>query len=279
MTTTVFERAAETAAFLKGKGVGEPVMLAVLSGGISSFADRLEDKVVLNASDIPHFPRATAQGHSGQLVAGTWNGQRIMALKGRFHYYEGHPMEAVTFPTHVAAALGVKHLLVTNAAGGIQKGFAAGDIMLMTDHINMMGVNPLRGIATLKPTHQFTDMTRAYCPVWHQIVKKVASSLGLSIKTGVYMAVSGPSYETPAEIRAFRTLGADAVGMSTVPEVTVANFYGMKVVGLTMIANLAADLHPGGMSHAEVLDEMKKVEPKAVALIEHVVAKVGEYHA
>jgi purine-nucleoside phosphorylase len=196
-------------------------------------------------------------------------------MLGRSHYYEGNSMHDVTLPLHALHIFGCKTLIVTNAAGGINAAFLPGDIMLITDHINMMGDNPLRGVGGVNPKNMFPDMTNAYSKTLQPVALDVAKSLDLDLKQGVFLASTGPSYETKAEIRAFRQWGADAIGMSTVPEVIVANYHKMQVVGFSCIANPAADLHPGGMSHGEVVKAMETIQPKLVKLVVGVIERLG----
>lgn len=265
----------ESAAWLRSRISVSPRVVVVLSAGLDSFIDGIEKAETIPSSEIPNFPRAKTQGHSGNLVFGRAKGVPVVALAGRFHFYEGHSPMDVIFPYFVLAALGAKVVIATNAVGGIDKNLNPGDLMLVTDHINMMGFNPLVGIATQRPQGQFTDMANAYDPELREIALRVAKAQGFKLKQGVYLAVSGPSYETKAEIRAFRTLGASAVGMSTVPEVIAANFLGMKVLCLSCVANAAADLHEGAISHDEVLAAMNALAPRAVKLLHGVVESLS----
>lgn len=260
-----FQNVDEASAWIKGRVSITPRVAVVLSGGLESFA--LEDGIEITSEDIPYFPKANAEGHAGRLVFGKYKDVPIVVLKGRYHYYEGHMIETLVFPYFVLAKLGVRTLIATNAAGGINESFKAGDIMMISDHINLMGTNPLIGIATQKDKDQFTSLTNAYDENLRKLAKRVAGRFKLEIREGVYLATSGPSYETKAEIRAFRLLGADAVGMSIVPEVIAANFLGMRVLVFSCIANLAADLHKGEMSHSEVLRAMKTMGPKILKLL------------
>lgn len=273
--STFFKKVDEAAAWLKSRIKIEPKIVIVLSGGLQSFVDELKGAVVISSSDIPNFPAANAEGHSGKLYFGAHKGVPIVALAGRYHFYEGHSPRAVVFPYFVLEKIGVKTLVATNAVGGINKTYKPGDIMLIKDHINMMGFNPLVGIATQRKTDQFTDMTNAYDEDLRKSAKKVARRLKINLKEGVYIAQSGPSYDTKAEIKAFRKMGADAIGMSTAPEVIAANFLGMKVLAFSCIANPAADVHKGKMSHAEVLEAMNAVAPKIVALLREMVKEIS----
>ncbi|MFA4874280.1 MAG: purine-nucleoside phosphorylase [bacterium] len=272
---TFFSRVEEAALWLRKRAAMAPRAIVVLSAGLEGFARDMESSVRIPFAEILHFPQLKAEGHSGELIFGSMKGVPVAVLAGRFHYYEGHSLLEVIFPYFVLSAMGAGIVVVTNAVGGINKSFKPGDLMLVTDHINMMGVNPLVGIAFHRTSNQFTDMTNAYDAGLRELSLLVAKRLGMKLREGVYMAVSGPSYETKAEIRAFRALGADAVGMSTVPEVIAANFLGLKVLCFSCIANAAADLHEGAISHSEVLEAMQKLSPRAVALIEAVVEEIG----
>ena len=252
-----------------------PQVITVLSGGLDSFADGLEDACIVSSADIPHFPRAKAEGHSGKLVFGRHGGVEVVALVGRYHYYEGHSPQAVVFPYFVLAGMGAGVLITTNAVGGVNPSLKPGDVMMVTDHINMMGINPLVGLAVQRGTDQFTSMTGAYDSGLRDLALRVAGRLGIELKQGVYLATSGPSYETKAEIGAFRKMGADAVGMSTIPEVIAANFLGLRVLTFSCIANPAADLHEGKMTHDEVLAAMNALAPKVVGLLQGIVEELG----
>jgi len=266
----------EAAAWIGQRTDTRPGIAVVLSAGLGGLTESIEGPKNFASSDIPRFPGARAEGHKGSLSFGTMGGVPIVAMSGRFHYYEGHSPQEVVFPYFVLAALGVRHLITTNAVGGVNKRFKPGDLMLVTDHINMMGINPLVGVAVQRPKDQFTSLVGAYDEGLRAIAMEVAKGIGLRVKEGVYLATSGPSYETKAEIAAFRKLGADAVGMSTVPEVIAARFLGMKVLSLSCIANPAADLHEGEMTHKEVLDAMNRLAPKAISLIEGVIEEIGK---
>ncbi|OGQ48848.1 MAG: purine-nucleoside phosphorylase, partial [Deltaproteobacteria bacterium RIFCSPLOWO2_02_FULL_47_10] len=252
-----------------------PSILAILGSGLSSLVDELEVEQNIAYSEIPNFPKSGVEGHAGRIIFGLWKGVPLAVMQGRAHYYEGFDMRDVTLPIHVLHIMGAKTLIITNAVGGINAAFMPGDIMMLTDHINFMGMNPLRGVGPVNPKNPFPDMTSVYSKNLQQVATEVAKQLELPLKTGVYIALAGPSYETRAEIRAFRQWGADAVGMSTVPEVIVASYHKMQILGFSCIGNLAADLHPGGMSHAEVLKAMEGIQPKLVKLIGGVVERIG----
>lgn len=274
MEPTLNERVKQAVEVLKQEVSTPPSIMIVLSGGLMSFVDQLTDIVTIDSGKIPYFPRSTVEGHSGKVVFGKWKDVPLAVLVGRTHYYEGHSMQDVTFPVHAIHVFGAKTLIVTNSAGGVNAAYQPGDLMLITDHINFMGDNPLRGVAN-QTKYQFVDMTNAYSKQLQQAAMDIAQANGVTLQQGVYLAVSGPSYETRSEIRAFRQLGADAIGMSTIPEVIVANYHRMQVLGLSCIANFAADLHPGGMHHGEVLKTVQEAEPQIVKVIQSVVEKVG----
>lgn len=257
----------ESIELIRGKTNLEPEMGIILGSGLGSLADEIEG-VRISYADIPHFPVSQVPGHKGNLVMGELEGKKIVALQGRCHFYEGYPMDAITYPVRVMRELGAEILLVTNAAGGINKDFQPGDLMVITDHINFMGANPLRG------RKEFIDMTFTYDQELIELTEKTASNQGSEIKNGVYLAVSGPSYETPSEIKAFEKLGADAVGMSTVPEVIVARSLTLKVLGISCITNMAAGILKKSLSHEEVIETTKKVEAKFKKLVREIIKRV-----
>ena len=245
-----------------------PAVGMVLGSGLGDFADTLEDAVSIPFSQIPHFPVPTVPGHAGALVFGRKQGQDVVVLQGRIHYYEGLRQRELTLPIRVLAALGVKTLVLTNACGGVNLSFAPGDLMLIADHINLSGDNPLIGsnLDTFGP--RFPDCCDIYTASLRKTVKEVAASAGISLQEGVYGMYSGPNYETPAEIRMYRILGADVVGMSTVPEALVAAHCGMQVVGISCITNMAAGILPQKLSHAEVTEVAAQVHDKFQHLLD-----------
>jgi purine-nucleoside phosphorylase len=247
-----------------------PTLAVVLGSGFGHAVERLKVETEISYAKLAGFPRPGVGGHSGRVLLGSYGGAPVCVLSGRSHYYEGHSMEEVTFPVRVLAEFGVRDLLLTNAAGGINRRFRAGDFMCLTDHINLMGVNPLRGELSAG-RERFVDMTQAYDERLAGLVWRSAKKAGATLHSGIYLAVSGPSYETPAEIRAFARLGADAVGMSTVPEVMVARQCGLAVAGLSCITNLAAGKGNAFLSHADVLASGERVKRTAAALIEQFV--------
>lgn len=261
------ETPATAAKALLRKAKHRPVLGIVLGSGFGGVGSRVELVRRIPYAEIPGFPAAAVQGHTGELLLGKLAGVPVAVLSGRCHFYEGHSMENVTFAVRTLAALGVTDLLLTNAAGGINRRFRPGDLMALTDHINLMGVNPLRGPQS-DGLPRFVDMTRAYDAGLRDTLKRAAKARRISLKEGVYLAVSGPSYETPAEIRAFATLGADAVGMSTVPEAIAAVQCGLRVAGISCITNVAAGLGSKGLDHAEVLETGDSVREKAADLLE-----------
>jgi purine-nucleoside phosphorylase len=239
----------------------------VLGSGLGGLADRITDATAVPFAEIPGFPAATVVGHAGKLIAGSLGGRRVVALAGRFHMYEGHEATLAGFPVRVFHALGARTLFVSNAAGGIRRTFRAGDLMLIRDHLNLMFRNPLVG-ALEEGDIRFPDMTDAYDAALAQQLRDAATSLGITLQEGVYGGLLGPAYETPAEVRMLATLGADAVGMSTVPEVIVARALGMRVAGISCITNLAAGISPTALSHAEVLETTVLVAERFQALVE-----------
>lgn len=251
-------------------GTTQPVAGIILGSGLGGLAERIAAPIVIPFADVPGFPRATVVGHSGTLIAGSLAGRPVLALAGRFHMYEGHEAALAGFPVRVLHALGVRTLFVSNAAGGIRRTFRAGDLMLIRDHLNLMFRNPLVG--PLEPGDlRFPDMSAPYDESLSQQLREHAATLGMSLQEGVYGGLLGPTYETPAEVRMLATLGADAVGMSTVPEVVVARAVGMRVAGVSCITNLASgiSLHP--LSHAEVLETTAQVGGRFEALVERFV--------
>lgn len=267
----MFEHSQEAAAFLRARIGMVPDVAVVLGSGLGDFADGLTDRVVVPYGDIPHWPGATVVGHAGTLVAGTSKGRPVLALAGRAHFYEGHPLTVATFAMRVLGQLGVKHVLLTNAAGGINERFAAGALMVIDDHINMMGTNPLIGPNDDRFGVRFPDMSEVYSARLRAVADATAATQGVPLEHGVYIAVCGPSYETPAEIRAFRRLGADAVGMSTVPEAIVARHLGIEVLGISCITNMAAGVLPQPLVHAEVMETARRVRGGFIALLEGII--------
>jgi purine-nucleoside phosphorylase len=269
-----FEQVEAAAAHLRSRCGRLPDTAVVLGSGLGDFADTLDDAVVFPYSALPHWPASTVAGHPGKLVIGNVSGRRVAALAGRAHLYEGHPMASVVFATRVMSRLGVRRLILTNAAGGLNTGFAQGALMVIDDHINLLGSNPLVGPNDERFGARFPDMSEVYSRHLRAIADEVARTKGLSLEHGVYAALLGPSYETPAEIRYLRTIGADAVGMSTVPEAIAARHVGLEVLGISCITNMAAGVLPQPLVHDEVMETARRVRGSFGALLEGVVGKV-----
>ena len=263
------------AARLKKLSRLRPTLAIVLGSGFHHVLSELRVNAEISYAKLPGFPPTGVSGHAGQLLIGHLGGTPVMVLSGRAHYYEGHPMAQVTFAVRALAAYGIRDLLLTNAAGGINRSFRPGDFMVLTDHINLMGTNPLRG-APVPGLPRFVDLTCAYDQGLRRLLRRAGQACGMKLRTGVYLAVSGPSYETPAEIRAFARLGADAVGMSTVPETIVARQCGLKVAAASCITNLAAGRSRGTLSHAEVLETADRVRKVAAQLLKHFAELYGQ---
>ncbi len=244
-----------------------PEIGLVLGSGLGVLADALEEAVSIPYERIPHFPVPTVEGHAGQLLIGTVRGKKVIMMKGRFHLYEGYGAETVAFPIRVMKALGVRTLVVTNAAGGIHTGYKAGDLMLIADHINLMFRNPLIGANVHDLGPRFPDMSEPYSRRLRDIAKQAASARGIALREGVYAGLLGPTYETPAEIRMLRMLGADAVGMSTVPETIAARHAGIEVLGISCITNMAAGILDRPLSHDEVMETAERVKDTFIELV------------
>ena len=271
---STFERVEQAAAAVRARCGAAPEIAIVLGSGLGDFADALGDAVVTPYTDLPHWPASRVVGHAGRLVIGTVAGKRIAALAGRAHFYEGHDLETVVFATRVMARLGVKQLILTNAAGGINTGFAQGALMVIDDHINLLGSNPLVGSNDERFGQRFPDMSEVYSRRMRLVADDAARATGVAVSHGVYIAVHGPSYETPAEIRAFRILGADAVGMSTVPEAIAARHMGLDVLGISCITNMAAGVLNQTLVHDEVMETARRVRGSFIALLEGVIGRL-----
>jgi purine-nucleoside phosphorylase len=269
-----YERAEEAAAFIRDAIGGRPDIGVVLGSGLGDFADRLEAPVTIPYSELPHWPASHVVGHAGKLVVGMLGHHRVVALAGRAHFYEGHDLGTVTFAARVMGRLAVRQLIITNAAGGVNTGFAQGALMIIDDHINLMGSNPLMGPNDARFGPRFPDMSEVYSKRLRAIADAAAKARGIEVVHGVYLANHGPSYETPAEIRMYRTLGADAVGMSTVPEAIVARHMGIEVLGISCITNMAAGILPQPINHEEVLETTRRVRHEFIALLEEIVARL-----
>lgn len=266
----------DAVSYVKSKLTNSPRIGIILGSGLGGLADRIENKQEIPYGDIPHFVTATAPGHKGQLVGGTIAGAPVLCMQGRLHFYEGHRMEDIVFPIRVMRALGVETLIVTNASGGINRDFQVGDLMLICDHINFMGTNPLIGPNNDAIGPRFNDMTYAYTPELRSLAKKAADELGVSLREGVYLGCTGPSFETPAEIRAFRVLGADAVGMSTVPDVIAAAHCGLKVLAFSLITNMAAGVLDKPIDGKEVDEVGQRRGRELQSVIVRVISKLDK---
>ena len=269
-----FDKVQAAARWLREREIGTPDVGVVLGSGLGDFATRLGDAVSMPYQEIPGWPASAVIGHAGRLVVGMLGGRRVAALSGRAHIYEGHDFRTVTFATRVLGVLGVRVLVLTNAAGGINVGFTPGTLMLIEDHINLMGGNPLTGPNDERFGPRFPDMTAVYSARLREYAGEAAHAIGLRLAHGVYVALRGPSYETPAEIRFLRTIGADAVGMSTVPEAIAARHMGLEVLGISCITNPAAGVLPEPLDHAEVMAVAARVHGEFSALLEGVVGRL-----
>jgi purine-nucleoside phosphorylase len=271
---TMYDRVEEAAAAIRGRGGALPETAVVLGSGLADFADTLLDAMATGYDELPHWPASGVVGHPGRLVVGTVARQRIAALAGRVHVYEGCDLATVVFATRVMGRLGVKRIILTNAAGGINTGFARGGLMVIDDHINLLGSNPLVGPNDERFGPRFPDMSTVYSPGLRSLADQAAAARGVAVSHGVYAAVHGPSYETPAEIRFLRTIGADAVGMSTVPEAIAARHMGLEVLGISCITNMAAGVLPQPLVHDEVLDTARRVRGAFIALLEGIIERL-----
>jgi purine-nucleoside phosphorylase len=261
-----------TAKFIAAKSAIKPVVAIVLGSGLGGFADEMTAAVRISYNDIPHFARSTAIGHAGQLVLGNIGEWPVVVMQGRVHLYEGYTVQNVVFPMRVFARMGVRAVVMTNAAGGINLEYGQGRLVVIKDHINLQGQNPLVG----HEDPRFIDMTEAYSKSYRKMAVEAGKKLGIDLAEGVYVAVLGPSYETPAEIRFFRTIGADLVGMSTVPEVIVARQMGMKVLAISCVTNMAAGVTEAQINHQEVLEIGKRIAVQFKSLLREVVPMIAE---
>ena len=265
------KRLEKTVEYLKSKISEVPDIAVVLGSGLGKLADFIDGKQEIPYEEIPNFPKTTVVGHEGKLIFGRIGQKNVVAMKGRFHYYEGHDMDTVVYPIRAFKLLGIENLIVTNAAGGVNTGFVPGDLMMIRDHIGFFAENPLRGenLDDLGP--RFPDMSACYDRSLIMMAEDCSSRLGIGVKSGIYAYSKGPSFESPAEIKALRTLGADAVGMSTVPEVITARHMGMRVLGISCITNMAAGILDQPLKHEEVLETGKMVEKKFSSLVSEIV--------
>lgn len=264
----------EAANYIKSKIENKPEIGLVLGSGLGSLADQIEDKLIVKYEDIPGFPVSTVEGHAGQLVFGKLSGKDVVAMQGRFHYYEGYDISDVVLPIRVLSNIGIKSLIVTNAAGGVDMSYVPGDLMIIKDHINFTGVNPLKGPNLNELGPRFLDMTNAYDKEYMDLTRHTAKKLGLGLKEGVYMWFTGPTYETPSEVKLARMLGADAVGMSTVPEVIIARHEGIRVLGISCITNMAAGILDQPLVHDEVVETSLRVKEEFESLIKELLYNI-----
>ena len=263
-----------SAEFILNKSKHKPEIGLILGSGLGSIGDTIEDAEYYNYSDIPNFPTSTVEGHAGRLVVGKLGSKTVIAMQGRFHYYEGYSMEKITFPVRVMKLLGISKLIVTNACGAVNKDFNAGDLMVITDHINFSGSNPLFGHNLDDFGPRFPDMSEAYSKDLRNKVLSAGRDLNIPLKEGVYVMFSGPTYETPAEVRMAKILGGDAVGMSTVPEVIVANHCGIKTVGISCLTNMAAGILDQPLNHEEVIETSNRVKKDFINLMNRVIETI-----
>lgn len=264
----------EATQYILDKADSKPEIGLIMGSGLGVLGDYIKQAMTINYKDIPHFPVSTVEGHAGELVIGTLSGKTVVLMRGRFHMYEGYEPALTAFPVRVMKELGVQKLVVTNAAGGINTAFASGNLMLIADHINMTGKNPLIGPNDDELGPRFPDMSEAYSKRLRKIAHEIAQEQQLALQEGVYAGLLGPSYETPAEIRMLRTLGADAVGMSTVAEVIAARHCGIEVVGISCISNMAAGILDQPLSHLEVMETTERVKSQFLALVSTLIAKI-----
>jgi len=274
-STSLYERAEHATRVIRSRISVEPRIAVVLGSGLGSFADDFDEPVGIPYEEIPGFVRSTAQGHAGRLVVGKVDSVPVLAMQGRVHYYEGYSLEEVTFPVRTFGLLGVKTLVLTNAAGGINVQLTQGALMVISDHLNLMGVNPLRGPNDERFGPRFPDMSAVYSPELQELVVDEAKAIGVEVRRGIYGALSGPSYETPAEIHLLRGLGADAVGMSTVPEAIVARHMGLEVLGISCITNMAAGISDEPINHEEVMATGDRVRETFTELLRRVIGGIN----
>src|SRR5215210_3751791 len=271
---TLYERAEHAARTVRARFSEDLRVALVLGSGLGAFADDLEDGVPVPYDEIPGFARSTVEGHAGRLVLGRVEGIAVAVMQGRFHYYEGYALEEVVFPVRVLGLRGIKSLILTNAAGGINVAFEQGSLMIISDHLNLMGVNPLRGKNDERFGTRFPDMSEVYARDYQEIAAEEGRLMNIELRRGIYAALSGPSYETPAEIRMLRTLGADAVGMSTVPEALIARQMGIKILGLSCITNMASGVFDKPINHEEVVETGQLVRETFKELLRRVIPRL-----
>jgi len=272
---TLYDRAEQAARMIRARSNADVSAAIVLGSGLGAFADQLEGAIAIPFREIPGFAQSTVEGHAGRLVIGKSGGISLAAMQGRFHYYEGYSSDEVTFPIRVLKLLGARSLILTNAAGAVNVQFAPGALMIISDHINLMGISPLSGPNDERFGPRFPDLSEAYSRRLQDIATEEAQAIGLQIRRGIYAGLRGPSYETPAEIHMVRTIGADAVGMSTVPEVIVARHMGMEVLGISCITNLAAGVAEKPIDHHAVVETGERVRVQFTELLRRVIARLN----
>jgi purine-nucleoside phosphorylase len=267
----------KSVAFVKSNIHTSPRIGIILGSGLGTFADQLTDQTVIHCTEIPHYPVSTVPGHAGQLFFGKLDGIELFALKGRVHLYEGYSIQQVSYPVHIMAELGIKSLIVTNAAGGVNTKFSPGDLMLIQDHINFTFQNPLIGSQISTEENRFVDMSEPYFRPYHEIARKAAKKLNILLQEGVLFVSKGPSYETAAEVQMIKILGGDAATMSTVPEVIAANQKGIKVLGLSCISNMATGISKSKLDHEEVTQTANSIKEKFIKLVAEIIRQIAQY--
>ena len=272
----MLEKLEETVAFVRQRTASRPTVGVILGSGLGQLVERMEDATAIDYCDVPHFPAPTVAGHAGRMVFGRIGKVDVVAMQGRFHYYEGHDMRTVAYPTAFMQQFGVRTLIVSNSAGGINRDFTPGDLMLITDHINLFATNPLVGLNDERLGPRFPDMTEAYSPRLVGIADSAAGGLGMSFRRGVYAGLSGPCYETAAEIRYLERIGADAVGMSTVPEVIAARYLGLEVLGISCITNMATGIATVKHAHEEVVRIANEASERFCTAVAATIERLGE---
>lgn len=272
----MFEKLQETVAYVRQRTAVQPTVGIILGSGLGRLVEQITDPVTIDYHDVPHFPQTTVAGHAGRLVLGRIGDTAVIAMAGRFHYYEGHEMRSVAYPTAFMKTLGVQTLIVSNAAGGINRGFVPGDLMLITDHINLFANNPLIGLNDERLGPRFPDMTEPYSQRLMAMAEQAAQGLGFELRHGVYAGVSGPCFETAAEIRYLERIGADAVGMSTVPEVIAARYLGLEVLGISCVTNMATGIAKVKHAHEDVMRIANEASERFCNVVAATVRKIGE---
>lgn len=276
MSICAFSESIEAAAFVRGRTKLRPKVAVVLGSGLGAFAESLDERKCARFAEIPHFPVSTVHGHGGQVIIGSTHGTPVAVMQGRAHAYEGYKPSQVVFPLRMLKQFGIEQVILTNAAGGIREDLRRGELVLIRDHINLSGQNPLAGPNDERFGPRFFDMTDAYSPRLRALAQELAKSQGFSMQEGVYLSVLGPSFETPSEIRAFRAMGADMVGMSTVQETIAARHMGMEVLGISCVTNQAAGLQKERLSHEEVLETGRQVEGQLQRLLSALIPRMAQ---